>query len=151
MISVASIKRIVKAAGGKRIGTDLVQKNNSIVRILFQHELVNLLRKVTSVALYESKKTILVRHVKQVGLILGDFETLSELPTVAIAPIKRYIKGKTNMRLNDDALKLIIGYTLQRVILAVRSGVGLAAHSDNMTVRSRDVQNARFICQNYPK
>jgi histone H3/H4 len=150
MITDASIKRIVKAAGGKRIGGDLVKKN-SIVRIMFQHELKGILRKVTSVALHERKQTILVRHVKQVNLILGDNETFEHLPNVAIAPIKRYIKGTTKMRLNDEALKMMIGRTLQRVILAVRAGVGVAAHSDTKTVRSRDVHNARFICKDYPK
>ena len=162
LISNAAAKRILKAAGARRVGkdvtadvTDAIHPDKyGIVHKVFRDSLDDLSEKALFVTLGERMKTLMPRHIRQVATILGVHNISEGLPKVSIAPIKRRIQQRSTkgIRLNPEAVKMLATLALERTIRHLRSGVGLAAHeTDRKTVNTRDIQNAELICQNFPQ
>jgi len=162
LISRAAISRIIRAAGARRVSgditrpvkTDLAKDKFGIVHQIFRDTLDDLSEKAIFITIGEKMKTLLPRHVEQLGVILGVHDLGEGLPHVAVAPIRKRIQKRSHkeLRLNPEAVKMLVALTLDRTIRHLRSGVGLAAHeNDRLTVNTRDVRNAEAICQNFPQ
>ena len=162
LISNAAAKRILKAAGARRVSkdvtadvTDAIHPDKyGIVHKVFRDSLDDLSEKALFITLNERMKTLMPRHVRQLNAILGAYDVGEGLPKVSIAPIKRRIQQRSakGIRFNPEAIKMLAAIALERTIRHLRSGVGLAAHeNDRLTVNRRDIQNAELICQNFPQ
>ena len=150
LISNAAAKRILKAAGARRVSkdvtadvTDAIHPDKyGIVHKVFRDSLDDLSEKALFVTLGERMKTLMPRHIRQVATILGVHNISEGLPKVSIAPIKRRIQQRSTkgIRLNPEAVKMLATLALERTIRHLRSGVGLAAHeNDRQTVNRRDI------------
>lgn len=160
LLSVAALKRLVKLGGGRRFGRDLAEKHDvydkyGVVHNIFKESFDELAEKALFVTINERKKTLLPRHVQQVGRILGTNKIEDKtLRVIAIAPLKRrlrrMVRGK--VRINDDALKTLASLAVNHTVNWIRSSAGLAAHeNDRQTISKRDILNAEKICRNFPR
>ena len=161
LISNAAARRIMKLAGARRVSKDIAENftdavhhdKYGIVHKIFRDNLDELTEKALFITTGKKMKTLLPRHVQQLGLILG-LSDEDEGVKLAMAPIKRRViqRSAKGLRLNPEALRLLVAMTLDRTVRHLRSGVGIAAHeNDRLTVRARDVQNAQIICENFPQ
>ena len=98
LISNAAARRIIKLAGARRVSrdvtanfTDAVHPDKyGIVHKIFRDNLDELTEKALFVTLGKKMRTLLPRHVQQLGLILGLSDEDDDLK-IAMAPIRRRI------------------------------------------------------------
>ena len=163
VITPAAIRRLIRAAGGRRIrqSLDLYEEvpgstdANGIVHEIFTTYLDDLVSKTVSLMKLQRSKTMLPRHVREIASILGDEDSDStNLPYVSFAAVGRHIRltsgAPPTTRFSTEAMKMLLLVTITKTIAHLRSAAGLVSHGSRKTMNTRDVYNVRRICEGFP-
>ena len=170
LLSEEAVKRIVRAAGGRRVGSyllapvdgvnagtrRLVGDRYGVVHSIFREAFDTIALQSLDVMRGQRLKTLMGRHVQKAASILGEVDRKTLPVKIAMAPLRRRLqKTRVRLRLSETALlQLLAAISLDQTICWpwLRSTAGLTSYdNDRKTIESRDVKNTATICSTFPR
>ena len=163
LLSEEAVKRIVRAAGGRRVGSSLlapvdgvnagtrrlVGDRYGVVHSIFREAFDTIALQSLDVMRGQRLKTLMGRHVQKAASILGEVDRKTLPVKIAMAPLRRRLQ-KT--RVSEAALLQLAAIALDKTIRWLRSTAGLTSYdNDRQTIQARDVKNAATICSTFPR